>query len=74
MIHIEIPEIKRINEAAKTTKIKYSIGFINNSSYHDFTSFDVAEITSWLLGIIGVNTLTCSDLSTLEYATLKDSK
>jgi hypothetical protein len=46
MMHIEIPDIKSIKEAAKTTKINYSIGFINSSSYHDFTSFDVAEITS----------------------------
>ena len=63
-----------MNEAANTTNIKYSIGLINSSSCHDLTSFDVAEITSWLFGIIGVNTFTYSDLSALEYATLNDSK
>jgi hypothetical protein len=74
MKQIEIPEINKIIEAAKTTKIRYSIGFINNSSCHVLTSFEVAEITNWLLGIIGVNTLTYSVLSPLEYATLNDSK
>jgi len=45
-MHIAMPDINSINEAANTTKTKYSIGLMNSSSCHDLTSFDVAEITS----------------------------